>query len=180
MSAPGIRHRRPSSRSAEERFRAIHVGIALLGAALAGLLLAFALSQSTSDISRGTSAASIENVNTPGKNASGLPVVTETTLGTEVQRLIDSGSTLQAPANFDVNRCLQAQGFTDTPLVMEEIEWGADRGRYWLIVHAPNERDALRAGGGLVNVTVVQPSCGSATPPADSRAWAGSATIGGI
>lgn len=181
MSAPGIRHRRPAP-PGEQALRPGAVVLLLLLAALAGILVSYALQESTTDVMRGRSASAVDTVNTPGRNESGLPVVTEMTLGTEVQRLMESGSTLQTPANFDVNRCLRTQGVTDPPMVMEQVEWGADRGEHWLIVHAPNDRDTLRANGGVVNVTIVRPTCGgSSEEPAEaSRIWAGSALVGRI
>lgn len=181
MTAPGIRHRRPRPSSSGPGVSTWAVVLALVLAALVGLLLSEALQQSTTEVSRGSAGSSAETGNAPGKNASGLPVVTESTLGAEAQRLVASGTSFQAPATFDVNLCLRQQGVSDAPIVMEEVEWGADSGQYWLIVHGPNERDSLRANGGIVEVTVVRPTCGSEGAPADETLiWNGSTKIGSV
>jgi hypothetical protein len=182
MTAPGIRHRRPGPRpSSGQGVKPWVVVLALVLAALVGLLLSEALQASTTEVARGSAASSTETGNAPGKNASGLPVVTESTLGAEAQRLVASGTTFQAPAAFDVNECLRQQGVTDSPIVMEEVEWGADSGQYWLIVHGPNERDSLRANGGIVDVTLVRPNCGTDGAAADQTLlWNGSTKIGSV
>lgn len=180
MNAPGVRHRRPSAAADRRGFPLAPVVIGLVGAALIGLLLASALEGSTDSVDQ-QAAAPIQADDAPGKNASGLPVVTESTLGLEVERLIESG-TLQAPANFDVNACMVEQGIDDPVLMMEEIEWGPDSGENWLIVHGPTGQESLQNGGGIVYATVVTPTCG--TPESEgveqTRLWTGSTLIGSI
>ena len=97
-----------------ERFRSVvgiplHLAlITLLVTVLMGLQLANALDTGTSSRVR-TGSTSIDGAAGSGKNQAGRPVVTESTLGPEVQRLIDSGTILQM-ASFDATRCLREQG----------------------------------------------------------------------
>lgn len=152
--------------------------VAFAAAALMGLLLAYALGLTTQSTGSGSSAAFDEGAE-GGKNPVGPPVVTESTLGPEVQRLVDTGA-LQSAADFDVPECLAEQGITDKVMIMEEIEWGSGTQRAWLIVHTAQDPSDLRSSGGAVNVTVVRPTCGTHPDrPADSRLWAGSAAISG-
>lgn len=184
MTAPGIRHRRPGAGPGSTSGQGVKtwvVVLALVLASLVGLMLSEALQQSTTEVARGSAASSPETGNAPGKNSSGLPVLTESTLGSEAQRLVASGGTFQAPATFDLNRCLEQQGVTDAPIVMEEIEWGADSGQYWMIVHGPYQRDSLRANGGIVQITVVRPTCGTENADAaGTLVWNGSTNIGSV
>src|SRR5699024_6987024 len=144
---------------------------ALVVAALLGLLLSVTLEASTGNRSYSVS-SSVEQATGAGKNSSGLPVVTEASLGTEVQRLVDSGM-VQPPTSFDATACLRTLGVQDSVLIMEEIAWSADESRAWLLVHGPMDRKTLRANGGTVSATVVRQDCGPATAdgadPAESR-----------
>jgi hypothetical protein len=177
MSGPGIRHRRPGPLPGGRGVPLWAVVISLVVAALIGLLLSRALEVSSERPTQ-TSVSAAQPNDAPGKNASGLPVVTEGTLGLEVQRLIESG-TLQSPANFDVTVCLHEQHITDPVLMMEEVAWGPEGIDGWLIVHGPTAQDALRDHGGTVNATVVRPTCG--TPESggmsNTRVWSGSAML---
>jgi hypothetical protein len=114
----------------------------------------------------------------PGKNASGIRVVTEADLGAEVQRLVDNGSQ-QDPASFNVAQCLDEQQILDPLLMMEEIEWDEDGGTDWLIVHGPTSQEVLNDSGGMVNATVVTSGCGtgSESDATASRLWSGSVKI---
>lgn len=152
----------------------------LLGAVLVGLLLSFALRASTLErVDLG--AARLRDPEAPGKNASGQTVVTEATLGAEVQRLIEAG-TLAPMANFDAATCLKGQGIDEPMLMMEEVSWGPNGTSGWLLIHGPVDRDTLRANGGSIGATVVTSTC-AADPsqnPAASRLWAGTVMIGGL
>ncbi|WP_193106315.1 hypothetical protein [Brachybacterium sp. FME24] len=151
-------------------------------AAVLGLLLSVALEQSTASRAR-TVSASVDSATGAGKNSSGLPVVTEATLGTEVQRLVDSGM-IQPPTSFDANACLREQGIDNSILIMEEVAWSADETPGWLLVHGPMDRETLRANGGTVSATVVPPECGTgsanSSDPARDRLWSGEVMIGSI
>ena len=114
-------------------------------------------------------------------NEAGIPVITESTLGIEVQRLVDTG-TIQSMTSFDASQCLRKQGITDTILIMEEVAWGPEETPGWLIVHGPVDRETLRAAGGTVSTTVVQPTCGTddSTTVDQERLWSGDVMIGSI
>lgn len=182
--------RRPSSRSAGGRRRRFGtilgipvpvVLIALVASALMGVQLAGALEQTT-DSSTRNGATSADTVGGVGKISTGLPVVTEATLGSEVQRLIDSG-TIQPMTSFDATTCLREQGIPDSILIMEEVAWGGEQTSGWLLVHGPLDRDTLRANGGIVSATVVLPSCGSSSDdlaPSQNRLWSGDVMIGSL
>lgn len=155
--------------------------VALLASALLGVQLAGALELATDGATR-TGSASLDSLDGPGKNSAGVPVVTETTLGTEVQRLIDTG-TIQPMTSFDAAHCLQAQGVPESILIMEEVAWGAEGTPGWLLVHGPMDRETLRANGGVVSATVVLPTCGTADDdltPAENRLWSGDVMIGSL
>lgn len=169
-----------------ERFRSV-VGIplhlallALLVTVLLGLQLANALDTGTSSRVRSGS-TSIEGPAGPGKNAAGTPVITESTLGPEVQRLIDSGTILQM-ASFDAARCLREQGIPDSVLIMEEVAWGTEETSGWLLVHGPMDRDTLRSAGGTVSATVVLPQCGTTEQgeATDNLLWTGQVMVGSV
>ncbi|MDU2597191.1 MAG: hypothetical protein E7C78_02810, partial [Dermabacter sp.] len=67
---------------------------------LLGVMLSWALNLSvTMDAPASQSIA--DSNSAPGTDNAGLPVLTEYTLGAEVQNLLDTGS-LQTPATFDV------------------------------------------------------------------------------
>lgn len=155
--------------------------IALLASALVGVLLTLALQQSTASRSQPVGTA-VDSLTGNGKNPVGIPVVTETTLGTEVQRLVDTGS-IQPMTSFDSAQCLREQGVPDSILILEEIRWGGEETPSWLLVHGPMDRDTLRANGGVVSATVVLPSCGTASDdisPDQNRLWAGDVKIGSL
>lgn len=148
----------------------------VLSAAL-GLVLSRALEAS---ISMGaTSATSTGSGLSSGNNAAGQPVVTESTLGTEVQRLFDAGTILPS-TSFSADACLREQGSEDSVLIMEEVAWGEDQIPSWLLVHGPMDEASLHATGGTVSAIVVRPSCGTGTTadPREDRLWAGSVLIG--
>jgi hypothetical protein len=156
--------------------------IALLVSGLLGLQLAFALEQSTASRAR-TAASAVDSASGAGKNSSGLPVVTETTLGTEVQRLVDSGM-IQPPTSFDATSCLREQGISESILIMEEVAWSADESPSWLLVHGPMDSETLRANGGTVSATVVQPGCGTTGSGGEAQdttpLWSGHVMIGSL
>lgn len=169
-----------------ERFRSVvgiplHLAlIALLVTVLLGLQLANALDTGTSSRVR-TGSTSIDGPAGPGKNQAGRPVVTESTLGPEVQRLIDSGTILQM-ASFDATRCLREQGILDSVLIMEEVAWGIEETPGWLLVHGPMDRETLRSAGGTVSATVVLPQCGASEQgePTDNLLWTGQVMVGRV
>lgn len=153
--------------------------IALLASALLGIQLAGALEQTTASRTRSAS-TSADSLGGAGKNSAGVPVVTEMTLGTEVQRLVDTG-TIQPMTSFDPAQCLREQGVPDSILIMEEVAWGGEETAGWLLVHGPLDRETLRANGGIVSATVVLPTCGTADDdmtPSENRLWAGDVMIG--
>jgi hypothetical protein len=154
--------------------------VALVIAALLGAQLAKALEESTTSAFR-MSGASVDSAAGTGKNSAGLPVVTEATLGPEVQRLVDTG-TIQGMTSFDAAQCLREQGITESILIMEEVSWGADDTSGWLLVHGPVDRETLRANGGIISATVVLPTCGTGTQddPGQDRLWAGHVIIGSL
>src|SRR5690625_3059104 len=189
MSSPprGRSSRRPRG-TRSSRFRPVLgvpspvILIAVLLSVLLGILLAVALQTSTTS-SSGMGSTSVEGSSGPGRNASGLSVIAESTLGAEAQRLVDTG-TIQPMANFDASRCLSEQGSPDSLLIMEEVAWGPEQTPAWLLIHGPMDRETLRASGGTVSTTVVLPTCGTAdeeeADPADSRLWSGRVMIGGV
>lgn len=155
--------------------------LALVIAALLGVQLATALEESTNSASH-MSGASVDSAAGTGKNSAGVPVVTEATLGTEVQRLVDTG-TIQPMTSFDAAQCLREQGITESILIMEEVSWGGEDTSGWLLVHGPVDRETLRANGGIISATVVQPTCGTGAnedDPAQDRLWAGHVMIGSL
>lgn len=175
--------------TARRRFRSVlgiplpMVIIALLIAALLGVQLATALEQSTmSESHTGGAGASVDSAAGTGKNSVGRNVVTEATVGTEVQRLVDTG-TIQSMTSFDAAQCLNEQGITESILIMEEVSWGADDTSAWLLVHGPVDRETLRANGGIISATVVLPTCGTGAheeDPGQDRLWAGHVRIGSL
>ena len=182
--------RRVSARRAggtRRRFRTVlgvpvpMVILSLVIAALLGAQLAKALEQSTTSSSHVTG-ASVDSAASTGKNSAGLAVVTEATLGTEVQRLVDTG-TIQSMTSFDAAQCLREQGITESVLIMEEVSWGAEDTSGWLLVHGPVDRETLRANGGIISATVVLPTCGTGAhdeDPGQDRLWAGHVMIGSL
>ncbi|MDN5599034.1 MAG: hypothetical protein L0G52_00670 [Brachybacterium sp.] len=155
--------------------------IALIASAIIGIQLADALEQTT-DNRTGTGSTAADSLGGTGNISVGVPVVTETTLGTEVQRLIDSG-TIQPMTSFDAANCLREQGIPDSILIMEEVAWGGDQTAGWLLVHGPLDRETLRANGGIVSATVVLPTCGTTDgdlTPQQNRLWSGDVMIGSL
>lgn len=155
--------------------------VALLASAALGIVLAVALDLATTSRSLST-ATSIDSFGGAGKNSSGLPVVSETTLGLEVQRLVDTG-TIQPMTTFDAAQCLDEQDIPDSLLIMEEVAWGTEEEAAWLMVHGPMNRETLRANGGIVSATVVLPGCGTDTAdttPEEDLLWTGDVMIGSL
>lgn len=153
--------------------------VALLVAGLLGVQLAGALERATTSSSHSAS-TSVDSLSRGGKNSAGNPVITETTLGTEVQRLIDTG-TIQPMTSFDAAQCLKELGIPESILILEEVAWGGEETPSWLLVHGPMDRETLRANGGTVSATVVLPSCGASgddVPSQDNRLWSGDVMIG--
>lgn len=156
--------------------------VAFVLAALLGVQLTVSLEQSTANRSRAVS-SSVDSTTGAGKNSSGVPVVNETALGSEVQRLVDAGM-IVPPTNFDATTCLRSLGIQESILIMEEVAWGADETSGWLLVYGPMDRETLRANGGTVSASVVRPECGS-TPsdsadPRQMTMWSGEVMIGSI
>lgn len=154
---------------------------ALLASALMGVQLAGALDQTT-DAQGGPGSSAIEAQRGTGKISPGAPVVTETSLGTEVQRLIDSGK-IQPMTSFDSATCLREQDISDSILIMEEVTWGAEQNAAWLLVHGPLDSETLRANGGIVSAIVVLPGCGSPEDeitPEQNLLWSGDVMIGSL
>lgn len=156
------------------------IALALVGAVLMGLLLSRALDSTTNSRAE-LSTATVREGSGAGRNASGLPVITDTTVGPEVQRLVESGTVAPA-SSFNAAQCLEHQGITDQLLIMEEISWGPSNVHGWLLVHGPVDSSTLRAAGGVVSTMVVTDTCGEddAEDPRDTRLWAGSVMIGGV
>ena len=153
--------------------------IALLVAGLLVVQLAGALERATTSNTHSAS-TSVDSLSGSGKNSAGIPVITETTLGTEVQRLIDTG-TIQPMTSFDAAQCLQEQGIPESLLILEEVAWGGEETQSWLLVHGPMDQETLRANGGIVSATVVLPTCGTTEADTDSqenRLWSGDVMIG--
>lgn len=143
--------------------------------ALLGLLLGYALTLTTQ--SSLISFTLSLNGSAAGNNQQSLPVVTENTLGLEVQQLMDTGFQ-RTDADFDVPRCLRSQGIADPVLAIEEVSWGAQSTSAWLIVHSPRTIDELRQKGGAVAATVVTPACGRESASPADRLWNGSTMLG--
>ena len=153
--------------------------LALIIAALLGVQLATALEQSTTSASHMTG-ASVDSGSGTGKNSAGLTVVTEASLGTEVQRLVDTG-TIQPMTSFDAAQCQQEQGITESILIMEEVSWGGEAPTGCLRAPGPVDRETRRANGGIIPATVVLPPCGTGAhdeDPGPDRLWAGHVMIG--
>lgn len=143
-------------------------------AAAIGLLLSYALVLTTSQSLLGSPRGDDGAV---GNNLPATPVLTEASLGSEVQDLVDAGY-VETSADFDVRRCLDQQGITDPVLIMEEVAWGPEMQRAWLIVHASVAAETLRTDGGPARVSVVLPTCGrSAADPSSALLWSGSTML---
>lgn len=187
MSRPapptGASRRSPRRRLRMGTFLGIPVPLILLAiilSAMIGLVVASALHASRQSIAGGV-VSSFDGTGSVGKNSEGLPVITEGSLGTEVQRLVDTG-TIQPMTSFDASSCLREQGISDSVLIMEEIAWGSEETPTWLLVHGPMDRETLRATGGAVSATVVKPSCGTGEQdvPAEDRLWSGDVMVGSL
>lgn len=181
-----VRSSTPARGQRPSRFRTVlGIPIPLIVAAMAlsallGVQLAVTLEASTSSRVR-TVSSTDEGGAGAGKNESGLPVVTESTLGPEVQRLVDTG-TIQPMTSFDATQCLREQGIDDSVLIMEEVAWGPEETPSWLLVHGPVDRETLRAAGGAISASVVLPSCGSGDDQDTdaARLWSGHIMIGSV
>lgn len=156
------------------------IAIALVGAVLMGLMLSDAL-DSTTDSRAELGTTTVRDGAVAGKNASGQTVITDSTVGPEVQRLVESG-TVAPTSSFNAARCLEHQGITNQLLIMEEVSWGPSGTHGWLLVHGPVDGATLRAAGGVVSAMVVTDACGEndGRDPLDSQLWAGSVMIGGV
>ncbi|WP_157085835.1 hypothetical protein [Devriesea agamarum] len=129
-------------------------------AMLLGFLLSKALVMSTANTAFSTSdVQAADNQSTPALNSAGLPVVSETGLGQEVQKLVTTGSQ-PAPVSFDVALCMSRLKMTEPALLLEEIQWSPSDQHGWIIVHSPRTIQELRTNGGAVGALVVQSSCG--------------------
>lgn len=150
------------------------IGALALAAAI-GLLLSYALVLTTSQPGFAATAADDRQ---GGNILPAAPVLTEATLGAEVQDLVDAGY-VETSADFDVRRCLDQQGIADPVLIMEEVAWGPDLQRSWLIVHTAESAETLRSEGGPVNASVVLPTCGvgDRDHPESARLWTGSTLL---
>ena len=114
---------------------------------LLGVMLSWALNLSIADSN-----------SAPGTDNAGLPVLTEYTLGAEVQNLLDTGS-LQTPATFDVTQCLKSLSSKESVLMLEQVSWGADENA-WLLVLDEHNLTQVRREGGEVSASVVRSTCG--------------------
>lgn len=124
---------------------------------LLGVMLSWALNLSvTMDAPASQSIA--DSNSAPGTDNAGLPVLTEYTLGAEVQNLLDTGS-LQTPATFDVTQCLNSLSSKESVLMLERVSWGADENA-WLLVLDEHNLTQVRREGGEVSASVVRSTCG--------------------
>lgn len=152
--------------------------VALVLATGVGVLLSLSLQVSTTTTLHSSNVGTDQR-SSPELGDSGLPVITEDSLGPEVQSLIESGSARSA-ATFDVDLCLQEQGITEQVLTLEQVQWGDDGPPAWVLVHGPLDRKTLQDNGGVVNVTVVTTNCGTddgGNGPGD-RLWTGATMLG--
>ncbi|MDO5663368.1 MAG: hypothetical protein Q4G40_11785 [Brachybacterium sp.] len=149
--------------------------VVILGLAAAmGLLLAYSLQLAT-----GTPVGSGSDATVNGRHTvSGAPVLDESTLGDEVQLLVETGG-MNAPATFDVAQCLAEQDITEPVVAMEEMQWGPELEPGWLIIHDDRTPQEVLTDGGPVAVTLVRETCGTSPDgdAADTRLWAGSAML---
>ncbi|CAM4176294.1 hypothetical protein [Helcobacillus massiliensis] len=147
----------------------------IAAAILLGVMLSWGLSVSSQTSTSAAVPAGSQSER--GVDASGLPVLTENSIGKEVQRLVDTG-TLQNPASFDVTACMQEQGVDDQILMIEEVSW-MDSGPAWLLVHSATTADVIHTEGGEVNATVVRSSCGTpeSKGASSSRLWNGAVKL---
>lgn len=145
----------------------------VLSAAALGVILSWALSVA-SQTSNSASVSMTDSTERSSLSPGGLPVLSENSIGAEVQRLIDTG-TLQNPATFDVSACLREQGVSDQILMIEEVAW-ADEGESWLLVHSDTPTATIHNEGGEVNATVVRSTCGTSRSDgaAQTKLWSGS------
>lgn len=153
--------------------------VGLVAIVLVGVLVATSLTLTTQsgqdDAAGGLRDGSI------GKIPGAATVVTESTLGAEIQELLDTSST-GTTADFDVSRCLREQGIDQPVIAIEEVSWGAQQIDSWLVVYSSIATDTIRSEGGAVSAIVVLPSCGTASSDAAeiaaNRLWTGSALVG--
>lgn len=156
------------------------VAVALVMSAVMGLALSMAL-QATTESRAEQGATTVRDGIVAGRSTTGQTLITEQTLGPEVQLLVESG-TVAPTATFNASRCMTQQGITDQLLIMEEVAWGPSAVRGWLLVHGPVDRSTLRRAGGTVSATVVKETCGESDgqDPRETRLWDGSVMIGGV
>lgn len=149
---------------------------AFVAAALIGLLLAYALTLATQTSTWGAGAV---DPGTGESHRGSATVVTDRTLGPEVQRLVAAGAWRTA-ADFDVPRCMASQGVTQPVLAMEEVSFGSGLQKGWLIVYGNAPLSQLRTDGGAVQAVIVRTTCGddSASTAASTRLWSGSVMLG--
>lgn len=180
LSAGAARLRRAGS-ALEERTQAapqiLGLPVPLLAAGLAiaatiGLLLSYALVLTTRGASPGD--AALED-GMSGNIPPGVPVLTEMSLGPEVQTLYDTGY-IESAADFDLHRCLEQQGITQPVLILEQAVWGPETTLSWVIVHSDITPNDLQQEGGAVEVAVVRPSCGTGQAQ-DALLWNGSTML---
>lgn len=180
LSAGAARLRRAGA-ALEERTQAapqiLGLPVPLLAAGLAiaatiGLLLSYALVLTTRGASPGD--AALED-GMSGNILPGIPVLTEESLGPEVQTLYDTGY-IESAADFDLHRCLEQQGITQPVLVLEQAVWEPETTLSWVIVHSDITPNDLQQEGGAVEVAVVRPSCGTGQAQ-DALLWNGSTML---
>lgn len=176
LAAAASRVRQASS-SLEARAMAapqiLGLPVPLLAAGLAiattiGLLLSFALVLTTRGAS--LSDAALDG-GISGNIPPGIPVLTEESLGPEVQSLYKTGY-VESAADFDLHRCLEQQGITEPVLILEQAVWGPETTLSWMIVHSDVAPTQLQTDGGPVEVAVVRPTCGTGTAQ-DALLWDG-------
>lgn len=147
--------------------------LGLVAALIIGAALAYSLSVATSISAPSLgSAGGFAGDEPAGTNPT---VVTESTLGIEVQQVLDAGS-MQTAADFDVLACLRSQHVEGSVLGLEEIAWGSSLRRSWLVVHATTPMAQLHSSGGTVGVSIITPQCGAGTG-ASPLLWSGSTIV---
>lgn len=129
----------------------------LIATILLGIMLSWALNLSVE-----MDAPASQNLNdsdtAPGTDNAGLPVLTEYTIGAEVQNLLDTGS-LQTPATFDVTQCLKSLSTNQSVLMLEQVSWAGDENA-WLLILDEHNLTHVRREGGEVSAKIVRSTCG--------------------
>lgn len=153
--------------------------LGLLAIALVGVMIATSLTLTTQ--SGQSEAAGGLRDGSVGKIPGAATVVTESTLGAEIQDLLDASSS-GTTADFDVSRCLSEQGIDQPVIAIEEVSWGPQQTDSWLVVYSTTPTTTIRDEGGAVAAIVVLPTCGTAAGDtkkiAANRLWTGSALVG--